>query len=203
MSVHSNTDNGFETGDAWVQRALARWPGIPACHGWLALDGRGRWLLDGRPVTHGGLRTFLSRHYQRDEDGAWYVQNGPQQVFVDLELAPRVAFLDGTGALVAHTGEALGPPEALLIDDAQQLYLVNGGELAALCDRDYDAFCAGLSLAASSGQANNEAALSALLSLDAGSPALALRWWEHPLTTRFEAAAALESRFDFRRMPRA
>ena len=202
MSASSNHENTFEAGDAWVQRALARWPGIPACHGWLALDGRGRWLLDGKPVTHGGLRTFLARHYHRDEDGAWYVQNGPQQVFVDLELAPWVASLDGTGALVAHTGEAIGLPEALLIDEAHRLYLVAEDRLAALCDRDYDTFCAGLSLADSAGE-DPEAALAALLLLDQTAPSLALRWQDHPLPARFETAAALESLFDFRRSPRA
>jgi len=202
MSASSNRSNTFEGGDAWVQRALARWPGIPACHGWLALDGRGRWLLDGRPVTHSGLQTFLARHYQRDEDGAWYVQNGPQQVFVDLELAPWVASLDGAGALVAHTGEAIVSVEALFIDEAQRLYLVTEDRLAALCDRDYDTFCAGLSLADSTEQ-DTEAAMAALLLLDQTAPSLALRWQDHPLPAHFAAAAELESRFAFRRRPRA
>lgn len=202
MTANSTVDNRFETGDAWAQRALARWPGIPACHGWLALDGRGRWLLDGKPVTHDGLRAFLARHYQRDEGGAWYVQNGPQQVFVDLELAPWIISLDGAGALVAHTGTAIGPPECLLIDETQRLYVVFDGALGALSDRDYAAFCAGLTLTESPRQ-DFETALDALLTLDANTSPLALRWRQHPLPGQFETAAALESRFDFRRVPRA
>lgn len=202
MSTHLSDENGFESGDAWVQRALTRWPGIPACHGWLALDGRGRWLLDGRPVTHAGLRAFLARHYQVDEDGAWYVQNGPQQVFVDLERAPLIATLDGTGALVTHTGRGMGHPEGLFIDETQSLYLVTEGTLAALCDRDYAAFCAELALAASH-DSDPEAALTALLALGAGSDALDLRWRERALAARFEAAEDLASQFGFRRMPRA
>ena len=75
----------------WLDRALARWPGVPATYGWLSLDARGRWCLQGAAATHDGLRRFLSQHFREDARGAWYVQNGPQQVYVDLATAPHVA----------------------------------------------------------------------------------------------------------------
>jgi hypothetical protein len=31
--------------DDQVLRAMARWPNVPAVHGWLRLGRRGRWLL--------------------------------------------------------------------------------------------------------------------------------------------------------------
>jgi hypothetical protein len=198
--------------DSWVQRAIARWPGVPACHGWLALDARGRWLLDGKPATHPGLVALLSRHYQRADDGAWFVQNGPQKVFVDILSAPWVALLDGAGTLISHTGAPLPPPEALLIDEQQQLYLVTSAGLAVLCDRDYAAFVADLALASSddgldvaSGCAAEEAAeraLDALLSLRESSALLPLIWRTYPLEGRFVPSAEMETRFGFKRVPR-
>lgn len=198
--------------ESWVQRAIARWPGVPACHGWLALDARGRWLLDGKPATHPGLVALLSRHYQRGDDGAWFVQNGPQKVFVDILSAPWVALLDGAGALVSHTGAPLTPPDALLIDEQQQLYLVTPAGLAVLCDRDYAAFVSDLALA-SAGNALDaasecsieeaaERALDALLSLHESSAVLPLCWRRRPLEGRFIHAAEMETRFNFTRVPR-
>ena len=31
--------------DAIVEAALKKWPNVPACHGWLALDARGDWYM--------------------------------------------------------------------------------------------------------------------------------------------------------------
>lgn len=198
--------------ESWVQRAIARWPGVPACHGWLALDARGRWLLDGKPATHPGLVALLSRHYQRGDDGAWFVQNGPQKVFVDILCAPWVALLDGSGALVSHTGTPLALPQALLIDEQQQLYLVTPAGLAVLCDRDYAAFVSDLALASPGDgldavsncafEAAAERALDALLSLRDSSALLPLVWRTHPLEGRFIHAAEMETRFQFTRVPR-
>lgn len=119
--------------DERVIQAKARWPNVPAAWGWLYLDRRGAWrLIDrgapgfdpvrdrrGDPIRHEALIDFISRNYSCLENGSWFFQNGPQRVFVDLELAPRIWRLapqpDGI-VLVAHTGEIAGRVERLGVD---------------------------------------------------------------------------------------
>ena len=101
--------------DAIVEAALRKWPRVPHCHGWLGLDARGDWYLrdssvqaaggfpqaKGSRIEHEGLREFIQRNYAADARGAWFFQNGPQRVFVELEAAPWVFRLDegpGRGA---------------------------------------------------------------------------------------------------------
>lgn len=95
--------------DDIVKAALLKWPSVPHCYGWLALDARGDWYLrdaaaqsagpfpqvKGSRIEHEGLRAFIQRNYEADARGCQYFQNGPQRVFVDLEAAPRVYRLDG------------------------------------------------------------------------------------------------------------
>lgn len=90
--------------DDIVKAALKKWPHVPACHGWLALDARGQWYMrddrtqaagpfpqvKGSRIEHEKLREFIVRNYERDEQGCWYFQNGPQRVYVELEAAPWV-----------------------------------------------------------------------------------------------------------------
>ena len=38
--------------DRSVIRTMARWPNVPAVYGWMSLDRRGRWCLQGEPVVH-------------------------------------------------------------------------------------------------------------------------------------------------------
>jgi len=89
--------------DESVRQAMARWPDVPNCYGWLALDRRGQWRLrnefaqqhglSGDPIRHETLVAFIERNYLHDERGAWYFQNGPQRVFVSLAYAPWVVRL--------------------------------------------------------------------------------------------------------------
>ena len=90
--------------DAIVAAALKKWPNVPHCYGWLALDARGDWYMrderiqragpfpqvKGSRIEHEKLRDFIARNYARDEAGAWFFQNGPQRVYVELEAAPYV-----------------------------------------------------------------------------------------------------------------
>lgn len=116
--------------DAAVLQSLARWPHVPRCTGWLALDQRGRWWLrhhagptvwprdaygnldksDAGPVLHAGLAAFIGRNYTSDANGAWYFQNGPQRVDVTLEAAPWIVRLHHTAPRRwqwhTHTGVA-------------------------------------------------------------------------------------------------
>ncbi len=115
--------------DDIVAAALRKWPNVPHCRGWLALDARGDWYLrddrtqaagafpqaKGSRVEHAGLREFIERNYACDEAGGWFFQNGPQRVYVELEAAPWVWRLagerDAQGRLTAvtlnsHSGRA-------------------------------------------------------------------------------------------------
>jgi Protein of unknown function (DUF2946) len=100
--------------DDLVKAALEKWPGVPHCHGWLALDARGDWYLrdqsvqaagpfpavKGSRIEHDRLREFIHRNYMHDETGRWFFQNGPQRVYVEIEAAPWVWRLHtGAGAV--------------------------------------------------------------------------------------------------------
>lgn len=115
--------------DDLVLQAMARWPNVPAVHGWLRLDRRGRWMLvdRGRPgfdealhgqgseITSPQIVDFIGRNYESDDAGRWYWQNGPQRVFVDLEVAPLILRVLGEGEqarLVTHTGHPVGRVDA-------------------------------------------------------------------------------------------
>jgi Protein of unknown function (DUF2946) len=89
--------------DDIVRQALAKWPNVPHCTGWLLLDRRGNWRMRdeavqreqglGTPIRHAALNAFIVRNYDVDESGQWYFQNGPQRVYVELEYAPWVVRL--------------------------------------------------------------------------------------------------------------
>ena len=124
--------------DALVEAALRKWPKVPHCHGWLALDARGNWYMRDERTQHAGpfpqskgsriehekLRQFIERNYAADEAGAWYFQNGPQRVYVDLEAAPWVWRVgDEAGwPVTSHTGLATEVMNAWL-DEAGRLFL--------------------------------------------------------------------------------
>lgn len=109
--------------DDIVAAALVKWPNVPHCQGWLGLDARGDWYLrddrvqaagrfphpKGSRLEHVGLREFIERNYACDEAGAWYFQNGPQRVYVELEAAPwvwRLQCIDSSQqvAVRSHSG---------------------------------------------------------------------------------------------------
>jgi len=107
--------------DEQVRAAMVKWPDVPAVFGWLRLDRRGQWwLIDrgrpdfderlhglGSPITSPPILDFIGRNYEHDDSGRWYWQNGPQRVFVDLDLAPLILRVIGEGrgaSLVTHTG---------------------------------------------------------------------------------------------------
>jgi Protein of unknown function (DUF2946) len=107
--------------DEIVKAALRKWPTVPHCYGWLALDSRGQWFMrddriqragpfpqvKGSVIRHDKLLEFIQRNYESDAAGCWFFQNGPQRVYVELEAAPLVWRLRWAGAALcvqAHTG---------------------------------------------------------------------------------------------------
>ncbi|HEY4541992.1 MAG TPA: DUF2946 family protein [Noviherbaspirillum sp.] len=132
--------------DDIVRQAMAKWPNVPHCYGWLALDARGTWRmrderaqalgLVGDPIRNTALTAFINRNYTHDEQGRWYFQNGPQRVYVNLEATPYIAHTDPEHGFVLHTGEALRVIEASWLTDTGQLLLQEGEKLALVDDRD-------------------------------------------------------------------
>jgi len=123
--------------DEIVEAALRKWPNVPHCYGWLALDARGDWYMrddriqaagpfpqvKGSVIRHDKLLGFIQRNYGVDGDGAWYFQNGPQRVYVELEAAPWVWRLDDDGSRISsHTGRAAQAQSAWL-DERGRLFL--------------------------------------------------------------------------------
>lgn len=125
--------------DEIVKAALAKWPNVPHCYGWLALDARGDWYMrddrtqaagpfpqiKGSRINHDKLREFIHRNYDHDDAGCWFFQNGPQRVYVELEAAPWVWRLHGAGGAVrieSHTGRA-AQFESAWLDEAGRLFL--------------------------------------------------------------------------------
>lgn len=122
--------------DNSVIRAMARWPNVPSVYGWMSLDRRGRWCLQGSPVLHRGAIGFMNRNYACTDRGLWYFQNGPQRVFVDLEYTPLVFTLDGSRNLLDHTGRPAGQVLGAWIDEEGNLLLMGERGIGLLCDRD-------------------------------------------------------------------
>jgi len=122
--------------DDIVRQAIAKWPNVPHCFGWLGLDARGNWYMrDDRvqsagpfPVSKGSLLKhdklieFIHRNYDCDERGQWFFQNGPQRVYVELEIAPLVWRLGADHSVAAHTGKAARPRRAV-VDEQGRVYL--------------------------------------------------------------------------------
>ena len=124
--------------DEIVKAALKKWPNVPACVGWLALDARGDWYMrderiqargafphvKGSRIEHEKLIDFIGRNYERDDaDGAWFFQNGPQRVYVELEAAPQVWRLGPqAGDVRSHTG-ATARVRSAWLDEAGRLFL--------------------------------------------------------------------------------
>jgi hypothetical protein len=87
--------------DEQVLRSLIKWPNVPDCFGWLALDRRWQWRmrdeftqqnkLPGQVITHRALNEFISRNYVCDSLGRYFFQNGPQRVFITLDATPWIA----------------------------------------------------------------------------------------------------------------
>jgi hypothetical protein len=104
--------------DEIVKAALRKWPNVPHCYGWLALDARGDWYMrderiqaagpfprvKGSRIAHEKLLEFIHRNYMHDDAGAWFFQNGPQRVYVELEAAPWVWRIAQDGSVSSHTG---------------------------------------------------------------------------------------------------
>ncbi|MBL0283150.1 MAG: DUF2946 family protein [Zoogloea sp.] len=130
--------------DESVRLAIAKWPNVPSCCGWLRLSRRGEWRVPEGPILHAGLRAFIGRNYMAEPDGRWYFQNGPQQVFVSLDYTPTILHLASPDRLKTHTGRSVETLSEAWLDEEGSLLIGSEHGIALLDDRDLAAFCAGL-----------------------------------------------------------
>ena len=126
--------------DELVRQAMAKWPNVPDCYGWLGLDARGQWLMrddrvqawgsfqegpsaaKGSVLQHEKLIAFIERNYACNEKGWWFFQNGPQRVFIELAVTPFIWRMNDAFEVHAHTG-AMAHPKACWLDETGRAYL--------------------------------------------------------------------------------
>ena len=126
--------------DDMVKLAIAKWPNVPDCYGWLGLDARGNWFMrdervqahgpftggtmqsKGSLLTHLKLIEFIHRNYESDDTGQWFFQNGPQRVYVELEATPLIWRVQDDFSIQDHTRKA-ALVQACLLDEGGRLYL--------------------------------------------------------------------------------
>lgn len=140
--------------DDIVRQAIAKWPNVPHCHGWLGLDARGDWYLrdaqvqsagafqdggdaKGARLRHDKLLAFIGRNYACDAQGCWFFQNGPQRVYVELEVTPWVWRLAPDLSVSSHTGVAASMRECLL-DEQGRVFLLTDLGLGLVHSLDVD-----------------------------------------------------------------
>lgn len=127
--------------DDIVKQAMVKWPNVPHCYGWLGLDARGNWYLrdeqaqaiggfasglpgaKGSLLQHAKLIDFIQRNYESDASGEWFFQNGPQRVYVELEVAPLIWRVQEDGSVRSHTGQEVQVSQAI-VDDQGRVFLM-------------------------------------------------------------------------------
>lgn len=138
--------------DAAVIDAMQKWPNVPAVSGYISLDQSGHWRHHpagdanqhpeqvGERIAHQGLLAFFNRNYQGDEQGRWFIQNGPQRVYVRLDAAPLIVSLAQDQIhLQDHTGHTVEAIQAWYISAEGRLYLRTSAGPALLAGRDVPA----------------------------------------------------------------
>ena len=192
--------------DDIVKQAMAKWPNVPHCYGWLALDARGAWRmrderaqhlnLAGDKVTQPKLLGFINRNYGADAHGCWYFQNGPQRVYLNLEATPFIVRTDPEQGLLLHTGAPFGMPERAFLTEQGELLLEGGGKVAQFDDRDVAQLMEAIEL---DGTPVADDALMAWLDGAAGS--LAWHYQDKTVPVARIARDAVAAHFGFQRLP--
>ncbi|NHZ90866.1 DUF2946 family protein [Massilia sp. CCM 8733] len=192
--------------DDIVKKAMAKWPDVPHCYGWLALDARGNWRmrderaqhlnLAGDKVVQVALLGFINRNYLFDERGCWFFQNGPQRVFVNLEATPYIARTDPAQGLVLHTGEPVASITRAWMTENGELIIESAGKIAQVDDRDVAQLMAALAI---DGKSASDEALMGWL--DGGAGQLTLRYKDQAAPVERIGRDEVATRLRFVRMP--
>lgn len=192
--------------DDIVKKAMAKWPDVPHCYGWLALDARGAWRMRDERAQHLGLAGdkviqvallgFINRNYTVDERGCWYFQNGPQRVYLNLEATPFIARTDPEHGLVLHTGEPVTRLERAYMTETGELIADCGGKIAQVDDRDVAQLMTTMEIG---GVAASDEALMAWL--ESGSGELVLRYKERAVPVERIDRQEVPQHFRFTLLP--
>jgi len=202
--------------DEGVTRSLIKWPSVPHCFGWLALDRRGAWRmrddyaqahgLPGDVIQHAALNAFIARNYASDTDGRYFFQNGPQRVYVSLDATPWVVRMMPTDS-AEHPWqfqtqcESLLTPTAAFLDEAGHILIA--GKLTQTIWSTANQFNEIERLSIALLHDHDIELFSGLTSL--GNTACALegswRWHGHDLKLEPITTAELENRFQFQTHP--
>ncbi|WP_128112718.1 DUF2946 family protein [Polynucleobacter necessarius] len=133
--------------DEQVLRSLAKWPNVPDCFGWLALDRRGQWRmrdeftqankLPGQVIEHLAFKEYISRNYSCDSLGRYFFQNGPQRVFVTLDATPWIARITPSdeGLKLMTQCRSRIEPSGALSDENGNIYIVGQVDQTTYQDR--------------------------------------------------------------------
>ena len=204
--------------DEGVTQSLVKWPKVPHCFGWLALDRRGAWRmrddyaqshgLPGDVIKHAALNAFIARNYASDPEGRYFFQNGPQRVYVSLDATPWVVRMMPTGN-AEHPWqfqtqcESLITPTAAFMDEAGHI-LIAGKLTQTICTGAApNQFSEIERLSIALLHDHDIELFSGLTSL--GNTACALegswRWHGHDLKLEPITTSELESRFRFQARP--
>lgn len=190
--------------DDIVKLAMAKWPHVPHCYGWLKLDARGNWKLrdertqeqnlPGEKIIHPALLGFIQRNYHRDERGCWYFQNGPQRVFVDLEVSPYIVRTDCLGAFIDQTGQRFSQINAAWLTETGQLVLRQDDRLGLMDDRD---IVQSLTCLEMNGAAADDESLMEWLTSTSDSGELTMHYETKNYKVQYIKKSALASHFKF------
>lgn len=149
--------------DDIVKQAMAKWPNVPDCYGWLGLDARGNWFMrddraqasgafaSGQPgakgsmLQHAKLIEFIERNYASDQDGCWFFQNGPQRVYVELEATPHIWRINAQGLITSNAGQR-AEFERCLMDENGWAYLQTTAGFGLVHTQDVEALAAAVEL---------------------------------------------------------
>lgn len=159
--------------EAWVERALKKWPNVPSLFGWLSLDRRGRWRIRGELISRPQIVDTLNRNYAADAHGRWYFQNGPQRGYLQLETAPLVLRVQDDDTLHTHNGLQVRMAAAAFLDEEGSLWLDTEHGPAQLDGEDLAWALARITLAAD--PVSEDALLTALAQPSGTQTSLALR----------------------------
>ena len=109
--------------DEIVKKAMAKWPDVPHCYGWLALDARGAWRMrDERAQALGLAGDKVTQTALRG--------------FINLEATPYIVRTAPDGGLVLHTDDVVTHVAAAWITPTGRIVLDCDGRIALLEDRD-------------------------------------------------------------------
>ncbi len=192
--------------DEIVIQAMAKWPNVPHCYGWLALDARGNWRMrdeaaqranaPGDKLANPTLVGFINRNYGHDGKGNWYFQNGPQRVYVNLEATPFIARTDPAQGFLLQTGQPMPELENAFMTEAGAVVLQSGEIVAQLDDRDVAQVLARMELG------GRPASIEAILAwLEDDTEELALVLGERRVRVERLVTEALQRRFGYVQLP--